>query len=82
MSAETPIPGRYGAKPGTCPECGSDRIASLLYGFPRMTPNLQRALAEGRIRLGGCCVSDDDPAWECADCGAPLYPRQDGEQLV
>lgn len=75
-------PRHFRRKPSVCPLCGSRRVATLLYGFPAMTPELERALADGRIRLGGCCVSDTDPAWECADCGAQLYPEQDGEQLA
>ena len=83
-NASEPIdpPLRFRRKPGVCPLCGSRRVASILYGIPAMSPELQRALEEGRIRLGGCCVSDADPAWECADCGAPFYPERDGEQMA
>ena len=82
MSQPTQTPLRYRRKPSRCPECGSPRIASLLYGTPSPTDALQRAIAEGRIRLGGATLSDADAAWECADCGARLYPERDGEQIA
>jgi hypothetical protein len=47
-----------------------------------MTDALQRAIQAGRIRLGGGTLSDADAAWECADCGAQLYPERDGEQIA
>jgi hypothetical protein len=34
---------------------------------------MQRDIAEGKIIIGGCCVSDDDPTWQCAECGAGVY---------
>jgi hypothetical protein len=56
-------PRRYRRKPQACPDCGSQRIASILYGLPGMTPELECAMREGRVVLGGCAVSDEDPAW-------------------
>jgi hypothetical protein len=82
MSQPTETPVRYRHKPSLCPQCGSPHIASLLYGTPPLTDALQRAIAEGRIRLGGATLSDADAAWECADWGAPLYPERDGEQIA
>ena len=24
--------------------------------------------------LGGCCITDLDPSWECLDCHGQVYP--------
>ena len=60
-------------KPRRCPRCGSARVAEVLWGLPAGSPELDRDLEAGRVVLGGCCVGDDDPAWECADCGAAIH---------
>ncbi len=60
-------------KPRKCPKCGSACIASYLYGMPAVDEKLERELDAGRIVLGGCCVSEDDPQWQCADCGQDIY---------
>ncbi len=52
-----------------CPKCGSKRIARILWGMPAFTEELERDLEEGRIVLGGCCISEDSRDWECRDCG-------------
>jgi ribosomal protein L37AE/L43A len=66
---------RYEAKrkPRRCPACGSARVARILWGMPAYSEQLEQELAEGKIVLGGCCVSGDDPAWACADCDASIY---------
>lgn len=28
---------------------------------------------EGRVVLGGCCITGDDPAWRCVVCGASIH---------
>lgn len=60
-------------KPKNCPKCGSGRIADILYGLPAFSEELQKDLDEGRVVLGGCCVSGGEPEWECGDCGAEIY---------
>jgi len=56
-----------------CPQCGSWRVAEILYGMPSMDARLERDLEAERIVLGGCVVTDHDPTWQCADCGAQIY---------
>lgn len=51
-----------------CPNCGSDNIAEILWGLPAFTDELQEKLSEGKVVLGGCCVSLDDPKYKCNDC--------------
>lgn len=63
-------------KPRKCPECGQAPLASILYGMPAFDEELERKMDEGRITLGGCCISDDDPARECTHCGLKIFRRQ------
>jgi len=65
----------YLLKPRVCPVCKSKRIASILYGFPAFSEELIKKMDEGKITLGGCCVSLDDPPWECTDCGVEFHRK-------
>ena len=56
-------------KPARCPACKHAPMASILWGYPAFSPDLEKDIEEGRVVLGGCCVSMDDPAWECSRCG-------------
>lgn len=69
-----------------CPHCGSSHVCRILYGMPHFDEELEKALKEGSIMLGGCMVSSVnlkgenvaiDPAWYCHDCkkafGRPPY---------
>jgi hypothetical protein len=40
-------------KPESCPADGSKKVAQI---------------KDGKIVLGGCCISDDDPSWRCINC--------------
>ena len=59
-------------KPEQCPECGSWRIAEILYGLPAMNARLERDLEAGKIVLSGCVVTENDAAWQCVDCGTQM----------
>ena len=56
-------------QPERCPECGSGRVARILYGLPHFSEELERKLEAGEVVLGGCMISDDDPTRQCAECG-------------
>lgn len=62
-------------KPRKCPSCGSGRIARIFYGLPDFSPELRADLDAGRIALGGCCISDDDPKWQCLECESGIYKK-------
>ena len=49
-----------------CPQCGSSRVATMLYGSERL--NRRDQLASGKVVLGGAHRGDGDPAWHCRDC--------------
>lgn len=63
-------------KPRKCPKCKQTPLASILYGMPAFNEELKRKMDEGTITLGGCCISNDDPAWECTHCGLKIFRRQ------
>jgi len=60
-------------KPSKCPKCGSEKIATVFYGYPDPTPKMQKAFDEGRLVVGGCEISGDDPVWQCTACGTEIY---------
>jgi len=67
----------YRQKPKVCPECKSKRIAKILWGYPAYSEEMQKEIDEGKITLGGCCISPDDPTWQCADCEIVFYRKLD-----
>lgn len=63
--------------PEPCPKCGSLDIVPIFYGLPG-GPEVMEAAKEGKIALGGCCVTDHDPQKQCKACGVEFdfRPRQ------
>ena len=53
-----------------CPDCNG-KLLPVRYGFPG--PEMMEQARRGEIVLGGCIVSDDDPAWGCSECGARFH---------
>ena len=49
-----------------CPDCNSDDVAKIVYGYPDLDLILQAG--DRRLKLGGCCVTEDDPEWHCWQC--------------
>lgn len=60
-------------KPQSCPECGKAPLATILYGMPAFDQELEQEMKKGRVTLGGCCISYDDPVWECTGCGLQIF---------
>lgn len=60
-------------KPNKCPSCGSPKVVRILYGMPSYEAFLEAEA--GKIILGGCVVSDNDPKWGCINCSAKIYKR-------
>ena len=55
-----------------CPYCSSKNTARILYGYPAYSEELQKKLDNGKIAIGGCCISGapvdggmirTDPEW-------------------
>jgi hypothetical protein len=50
-----------------CPKCRSELAVPIVFGLPA-----DEALIDaerGKIALGGCMVSENDPEWRCKSCG-------------
>ncbi len=63
-------------KPQTCPSCGGQSIATIIYGYVAVDEDLERDLEAGKFTLGGCCITDNDPSWECNACGTKFgFPK-------
>jgi hypothetical protein len=61
-------------EPHRRPGCGSEKVASILWGHP--ADEGVRKVEEGKIVLGGCCISDRDPSWQCLKCKRQIYPEE------
>ena len=64
-------------KPKKCPSCGSEKVADILWGMPAFSRKLEKDLEDGKIVLGGCCVTDHDPEWQCVDCETRIFRATD-----
>jgi hypothetical protein len=62
-----------------CSSCGSEKIARILYGMPMYNEKLKKQLDRGTVMLGGCCVTGNDPKYECMNCGMLFYKRPTGK---
>lgn len=49
-----------------CSKCGSKNAIKILYGMPTHEAFLMAQ--EGKIKLGGCCITGTDPEYYCKDC--------------
>ena len=52
-----------------CPECGGCSVAEIFYGLPSPSFDWGKGVDSGEISLGGCCIDEDSPKWECNMCG-------------
>ena len=60
-----------------CPVCKSTKMASILYGYPAFSLELEVALEEKRVVLGGCFIVTDDPNWQCTACDTEFFQKND-----
>ena len=67
----------YSRKPRKCPACKATSVAVILYGNPVSSQKLESDLDAGRLVLGGCTETDDDPEWQCTACDAPIFRKGD-----
>ena len=49
-----------------CPQCNSSDIISIVYGMPG--PELQEQSSREEVKLGGCCIIDNQPNKHCTEC--------------
>jgi len=43
--------------------------------MPAFSEKLKKELDEGKVILGGCCVSNDDPFCACVECKTDFYKQ-------
>ena len=60
-----------------CPECKSNKVSWIFWGYPGDMDWYLKAIDDKEIVPGGCCISDDDPEWECNECGNQWGKRKD-----
>ncbi len=47
-----------------CPVCRkTDQVIPIIYGSPSF--ELWQESKKGTVRLGGCCISSENPEWYC-----------------
>lgn len=51
-----------------CPRCGSIKTARILYGMPAFDEELEEKINNGKIHLGGCCITGYDAKYFCNNC--------------
>jgi hypothetical protein len=51
-----------------CPECGSNSVARLVYGYIIMDEEFLKTLDSGKVAMGGCTIEEDMPYLRCNDC--------------
>lgn len=63
----------YKRKPRKCPKCGSVKVARILYGMPLLSESLLKDLEDGKVVTGGCVITENQPSWQCSQCGVDFY---------
>ena len=69
-------------RPKKCPTCGFSPVGEILWGMPDMSLELQASIKAGETIIGGCCLSLDDPTWECSKCGQQIWKPIPEEELI
>ena len=64
-----------------CPNCGKSSVAEILWGEVLLTDEGWKNLEEKKIVLGGCCVTDNDPKYECNDCNHQWGDAKHNDEL-
>lgn len=49
-----------------CPKCGSKNSLKIIYGLPGIKLVMEEA--EGKVKLGGCCIFENSPEYYCTEC--------------
>ena len=60
-----------------CPNCNNDEIAFIFWGYPNLDNDIEKAVENKEIVMGGCIVTDHDPKWECTECHHRWGKRDD-----
>ena len=64
-----------------CPSCAELVVPlPIVYGYP--SPELFEEAEAGRVRIGGCVISGDDPEYECPICHEAIASDEAAEPGV
>ena len=55
-----------------CPSCGASKVLRIVYGLPDQ--ELAEEARLGKVALGGCVITGENPEWRCAKCGWEFEP--------
>lgn len=59
-----------------CPKCKTNReVIPILYGYPSYE-GFKKAEA-GKLKLGGCEITEDSPQFYCKACQETIPPEND-----
>ena len=50
-----------------CPQCNSDDVIDILYGYP--SEKTLQSWFKKEIELGGCIIRGENPHHKCKKCG-------------
>jgi|JI10StandDraft_1071094.scaffolds.fasta_scaffold1269603_2 predicted Zn-ribbon and HTH transcriptional regulator len=66
-------------RPSSCPQCGSQDIAELIWGLidDIRNPRFQNH----NIIFAGCCVTSPTPKWRCRGCGTDFVDERDPDWI-
>lgn len=59
-------------KPTKCLRCAG-KVVAILYGEPTLE-SFEKA-KKNEIVLGGCCMSEENPHWQCVSCGQEFLKK-------
>ena len=51
-----------------CSKCGSDNFSEIIYGYIKRNQEINQAIKEKKIQLGGYIISDQSPKFQCNEC--------------
>ena len=69
-------------KPRKYSKSGHLPLCEILWGMPHMDSKLEELMNAGKIIIGGCCLSGDDPTWECSKCHQQIWKPIPEEKLI
>jgi isocitrate lyase len=50
----------------TCPQCDSEDVVDIVYGYP--SEQTLQSWFKKEIELGGCIIQDENPRHKCKKC--------------
>ena len=61
----------------TCPNCGSNKVAKVLYGISEIDEELQELIDSEKVLLGGCMILPNSFNYYCVNCQSEIYLEEE-----